>query len=604
MPNHPQAQSQVPSAANSHNTTLPHGPQQVPTPRISPAAQVTFSATFNGQPIAPGMPHQPNQTPPTQNAQADQNSQAQPQTVQPTPISQPQPASSPVNTQQQAQAEIPPHVQLQMQQMNAFHAQIQAQIANQIAALHQHPALSGQTQVRFGSTAQPSPNTHPFPNQPGFFHHNTQNFQPMPHVVPLMPTNVIPAHPSHTHPTVQHAYQSAHSAPGHSEQENGGAHRGQPSPSQEAATHSTAPVQTSFSVGPNNNTHIPQVPILGINGIANINQGIRSSSSNGTLRHIPHIQPTNLQRPDSSHSIYLLSSPSGPHALLMSPSGFYTAPWMMPPPPVHSRIPTSSNLENVAHAPSNSGTSGQVTQPTNANQTGPPPQNQLVQRQQDLPAPGNPNEIPANNQPRDMARLFLQLSSHMWMLIRLLGFIWFFSHGASLSRTMFLVSLAFVVFLGQLGHLQGLWQAVRRYADNLLPIAGHEQPNPARRRAAPNAPGPSTERRPTLEEINRQSTDGQPQEGNVARQAFRRFERAAALFVASLAPGVAERHIQAREAAEAARQREIREREDRERKEEEERQLRANEGPSQSEGGNASGSADTGGAERQGLVEV
>ena len=105
-----------------------------------------------------------------------------------------------------------------------------------------------------------------------------------------------------------------------------------------------------------------------------------------------------------------------------------------------------------------------------------------------------------------------------------------------------------------------------------------------------------------MEGTNRQSGDNQPQ-GNVVRQAFRGFERAAALFLASLAPGVAERHIQAREAAEAARQREIREREEREKKEEE-RQAQAASEPGQGDEVGTSGSIDAGGSEREGLVEV
>ena len=105
-----------------------------------------------------------------------------------------------------------------------------------------------------------------------------------------------------------------------------------------------------------------------------------------------------------------------------------------------------------------------------------------------------------------------------------------------------------------------------------------------------------------MEGTNRQSGDNQPQ-GNVVRQAFRGFERAAALFLASLAPGVAERHIQAREAAEAARQREIREREEREKKEEERRAQAASESGQGHEVG-TSGSIDAGGSEREGLVEV
>lgn len=57
-------------------------------------------------------------------------------------------------------------------------------------------------------------------------------------------------------------------------------------------------------------------------------------------------------------------------------------------------------------------------------------------------------------------------------------------------------------------------------------------------------------------------------------QILRRIERALTLFFGSLAPGLAERHIQARAAAEESRLREVREREERVEREQREEEAR------------------------------
>lgn len=115
---------------------------------------------------------------------------------------------------------------------------------------------------------------------------------------------------------------------------------------------------------------------------------------------------------------------------------------------------------------------------------------------------------------------------------------------------------------------QGLWDPIRRHADNLMPVAGHEQPGADGRQAPLSGAGGTAGGELSPEQVAQRLLEQRRAQGeHVIRQLFRRVERAIALFLASLAPGVAERHIQARDAAEAALQLRLREREERERNE-------------------------------------
>ena len=166
------------------------------------------------------------------------------------------------------------------------------------------------------------------------------------------------------------------------------------------------------------------------------------------------------------------------------------------------------------------------------------------------------------------------------MLVRLFGFVYFFTHGASWHRTILLSLVAILLFVAQTGLFQPLlqmfWGPIRRHAEALLPLAGNEPPRRGNAPAAANGDEAGTQERnrePTPQEAaERLLREREAQDGNFVRQGFRRIERAVALFVASLVPGVGERHIAAREAAEAARQQQEREGEERARREEEERQ--------------------------------
>ena len=338
-----------------------------------------------------------------------------------------------------------------------------------------------------------------------------------------------------------------------------------------------------------------------------------------------NIPQSSQDRPATQHetnsadasAVYILSSPSGPQALLVSPSGRYTAPWPFTATPAAVHYPTTSPFVPSPFNTFNVVGSSNVRSP----QPQPPTQSQPLNMQQRHPQQTHQfqsaqlhNQAVAGNQAvmnprrqqqqqqrqdqaRDLARIMLPLAGHLWLFVRLFGFVWFFTHGASWTRTILLCLIATLVFIGQSGmfrpFFQEVWGPIRRHAENLFPVAGNGRPNaPAAQVDGrdPSAPGQTREPNPQ-DNAERLLGQRREQDANFIRAILRRIERAVALFVASLAPGVAERHIQARQAAEA-RERELRE----SAKSEEERQKvekveEAAEMPQ--EGNAASGSSET-----------
>ncbi|KAM0078582.1 hypothetical protein ACKRZS_009304 [Fusarium odoratissimum] len=160
--------------------------------------------------------------------------------------------------------------------------------------------------------------------------------------------------------------------------------------------------------------------------------------------------------------------------------------------------------------------------------------------------------------------LLMQLWPQIWLLFRLVLFVWFFtSPNASWSRWFTIIVIAVLIFLLSTGIFNGVpdhvWQPLGRHLENLIPaeprrrqaIAGEDQQNQQPRQN----PDPT-------EMARRLVAQHQGPESWLLSQ-VRRVERAGLLFLASIAPGVAERHIANLEAAARA-ERERREAEERE----------------------------------------
>ncbi len=294
------------------------------------------------------------------------------------------------------------------------------------------------------------------------------------------------------------------------------------------------------------------------------------------MRGITDAPAAQRPRPPGSFSpIYLLSSPSGPHALLVSPYGMYAAPWPLPGQNgtaaysiLRERLRPTQSI-NPSHEP-------------NA-----PPQNSPANVPQEVQEPQQRRQEQPANQARDLVRILLPLGGHIWLLVRLFGFVYFFTSGGGYRRALLLGLCAFLVFIIQTGifrpFLQSAWDPIRRHMENLLPLANNDRrllPEAAAGGNNANQPLGQHGWHPNMVPTPYQAAERLLREREHrgegwTRQYLRRAERAVALFVASLVPGVGERHIAARDAAESARIREERERdmerEERNRQEERER---------------------------------
>lgn len=222
----------------------------------------------------------------------------------------------------------------------------------------------------------------------------------------------------------------------------------------------------------------------------------------------------------------------------------------------------------------------------------------------------------AQNPARDLARILLPLGGHLWLLIRLFGFVYFFTAGGGYRRAILLGICAFIVFIANTGAFRPLfrtlWEPVRRHVEGLVPLAARpedqqqRQRRPRRREQGPqellyDAPAAAAANNNNQNNQNNQNNNDratptrndrrQPSPTDLAdrllrerheQSLLRRAERAVALFLASLIPGVGERHIAARDAAEARRlalaeEQERERREQRERDEQEEKEMEVQE---------------------------
>ena len=267
-------------------------------------------------------------------------------------------------------------------------------------------------------------------------------------------------------------------------------------------------------------------------------------------------------------TVYVLSSPTGPQALLFSPSGSYGTAMQNPT--------TMNGAHIILHQPPEIAPTRTINVPIEVNAQQPPGTPANVEQAQE-----QNQQQEQVNQVRDLVRLLLPLGGHLWLMLRLLGFVYFFANGGGWRRTVLLGICAILMFLSQ-SFFQPVVEMIlgplRRHVEGLLPIAGNDRPAV---RENPNGNDISVGRsqgfrqaagEPTPEEAAaRLLQERDSRIGSIIRQNLRRVERAVALFVASLIPGVGERHIAARNVAEAVRGVERMEREARARQEEEER---------------------------------
>ncbi|KUI60067.1 hypothetical protein VP1G_07294 [Cytospora mali] len=310
--------------------------------------------------------------------------------------------------------------------------------------------------------------------------------------------------------------------------------------------------------------------------------------------------------------VYILNSPQGPRALLINnlsdlyytPAARYpmapivpsfSSPWIQPQPQPRSGPSTDNTHQAGQPQPAAGAAPQQAPQQGNIRVNlyqGPAAQQQGRQQQQPQIQP-LARAHPGNPEAGMAGALIAALWPHIWLMIRLAVFVWWFtSSETSWMRWFTIMSVATAVFLINTGLLNGIanhmFNPVRQHLEGLIPLGGLG-PNINRDGDRNNAQAAAQDGGNNGQAPQPQQQQGQPDPAGVAARLVaqrqqqnanwlldqvRRIERAGLLFLASIAPGVAERHIAALEAQERAERarREADERAERERREAAERE--------------------------------
>ncbi|KAG9514876.1 hypothetical protein KCU93_g9661, partial [Aureobasidium melanogenum] len=352
--------------------------------------------------------------------------------------------------------------------------------------------------------------------------------------LPTMPRHTPPQSAPHTPPTFahQHAHPHIHH---HHHHLNAHAHPQPPhqQPHQRTATITInqSTIAVPMPLGPHA-MPMGQMPLPGFPPIHN-------------LFH-QAAQPQMQQFNPASPTVYLLSSPTGPQALLFSPQGTYTASLPHTPLPGTPSVPNPLLAHTRPHTPAAQVAApppGIHPPPVAINPQLPPEQiaQQIVQQM---------NQGGAENQEFNALAPWQPLLAQGWMLLRLLFFAWILlGTGQGWRRPLALLAIGIVFWAVNAGGIGNtVRDAVRSWWEAVVGLPGQEQ---------------------------------QQQDHGVVRQALRPAERLLALLIASLWPGIGERTVTARREAEERQRREEGERQAAEA--ERQRQLEADQSAAQGE---------------------
>jgi hypothetical protein len=294
------------------------------------------------------------------------------------------------------------------------------------------------------------------------------------------------------------------------------------------------------------------------------------------IPHLPYPFTTTQAAPNttSQPTVWLASSRNGPEALLFAPGhGYFSSRTQQQhrgqhhhhPTPQATRTtqqPASSNAFNEPAAPQ----PGAAPAPANV------PEGQVAVR----PANGALARAHARRHRRNRAEndneFYAIVFQRIWLFLRLYMFIFVLSDQNTWRRYGLLLLAAIVCLMPRRNPLNNILAAGRRHLDNLIgpqqlparqravPTGQQQQPG---QQAAPNAQqgGPASATAMTLnapqgatnitpEQAARRLVQEQRERNpNILRDTFYRIEQAVALFLASLIPGVGERHVAVREEA-------------------------------------------------------
>lgn len=298
---------------------------------------------------------------------------------------------------------------------------------------------------------------------------------------------------------------------------------------------------------------------------------------------------------DAPQELFLLSSPQGPVGVLFDQRGTYTTA------PFTSTLSSQTFVDQfnqnrqliaglgqqIAQGSQNLHNQLGSIQPTPTQQPAQPYaldeaaaqrvihniiQNRNERQAENAPQPANP-DAPAEND------RVINVAGHLWLIFKLACFVYIFAGGGGWYRPLMLGSIALVVYIAQLGVFEAQFNVIRRHFEALLPNADRI----AQGRAGNANAGADARRNLTPEEAARRLLLQQRNnQFGWVRESMRTLERGAALFIASLWPGIGERMVHAQE--ERERLERVAASEERERREEEAR--RAEEEANQASQGN------------------
>jgi len=266
----------------------------------------------------------------------------------------------------------------------------------------------------------------------------------------------------------------------------------------------------------------------------------------------------------SGPMVYILSSPTGPRGLLVSPSENGLETFYTPRRQVHwGTARQAQQAQNHAQAQNDAALG--LPELRNRRESRHGHVHRHGHRHPEAAARGAPGVAHPANPPA--GAVAAQMWPHIWLVVRLLGFVWFFTSGSNSWWRLFMFSaVALVIFIASTGVLNGiieqLWGPIRRHLETLLPLTGPNVPQaiPPNQPGAPPVPGaggvaggaPDAAAAPPdpAQTAARLLEQRRVANENWIWTQFRRLEHATILFVASLVPGVGERHIAARAAEE------------------------------------------------------
>ena len=291
----------------------------------------------------------------------------------------------------------------------------------------------------------------------------------------------------------------------------------------------------------------PVRPVLNSNYTAHIQNGPGFDNAHNTSMN---------SSSSGSTSAWLLQTPTGPQALVFAPGhGYFSGP-SLPATTAQLTPNRSTRLRTGLHF--HQTPNGHIRPRAMPNAPNDRPLPPAVNPANAAPAqiaarPGAQAQPGQANNDNDMFQFIMQRG---WLFLRMYIFLFFISEPGTWRRWFLLAAAVIICMLPRDNPLRDAFNQLRRHFDGLLPTivepaqqgAGQNPPGDPERRA--NAVPPAQPTAPLLADQappqgGQDAQDGQ--NNSVFREAMLRVERAVALFLASLVPGVGEQHVRARE---------------------------------------------------------